>query len=785
MASESLRPNPVVEPVAHPAPGQPEHGIESRPRRRLGNWQASAADPHAPASPLRIVSSVENGEFSRPRPNSPAASGASSGLEALIKRVEVNPQDVDALSELAIELRGAGMTREADDIQRRLAALSAQSAAPAKTPDRLLSTTFNAEASLAARANRSRRATKMLNRATSELFASLLSFPTAELGFTDPLPKLDSLPDDARLFIEQSSDELAGGQIMSALDSCLLAIDLAPDYLPAHIRIAEIYARNGSARRARAHALSVIRLAEVAGRHDEIWMARRVLLHVADGDLESLKQLTDALIEAGQADHAVRYANALIGALVEVDLHAEAIDLADRLGELAPDNAQAALTKVVLLVRLGDPDGAINHWKIAVAAGADEHVAKASIASLISPEHEIDHWSLLAEAAAQARKQTLSQIADAYRRTNATLPPNPIHVAGEALMSSLINEPDALERLQAAHSDPAGTATSRGLTALAASRRTEGAVHVAALQAAIRSLATPSLLSGDAWSTLTGVRPVTAELEAQLGAALLAEGDAAGALEALKRAHQHDPKNVATSKSLADAYARNGETGAALAVLDELAIHLRAIGQLESMVETLRSMSAMAPDNARVKSRLIDFYLQRGFVDDARAELLARANIEERSGRIAEAVASLQRSADLSWSLGKHEESFATYHRLIALSPDDAGPRISLVNLYLQLGRITDAAEQQRAVVDISTRLGSPHEAIAALHQVIGLTPDDASAYYQLGELLQSMGEHQQAEKVYRRLVLMNPSDHIALEKLAQIAVLKQGNALWAGMRPS
>jgi hypothetical protein len=47
------------------------------------------------------------------------------------------------------------------------------------------------------------------------------------------------------------------------------------------------------------------------------------------------------------------------------------------------------------------------------------------------------------------------------------------------------------------------------------------------------------------------------------------------------------------------------------------------------------------------------------------------------------------------------------------------------------------------------------------------------------------MGEHQQAEKVYRRLVLMYPSDHIALEKLAQIAVLKNGAASWAGMRPS
>ncbi|MBN9013167.1 MAG: hypothetical protein J0H25_08975, partial [Rhizobiales bacterium] len=394
MASETLRPNPV-EPAAHSAPGQSDLGAESRPRRRLGNWQTSSTDAHAPAAPrpLRAVPNPSETETASARRD-----GSPSRLEALIKRVEVNPHDVEALSQLASELRAAGLTREADDIQRRLAALSAPASTAAKAPDRLLSTTFNAEASLAARANRSRRATKVLNRATSELFASLLSFPTAELGFTDPLPKLDSLSPDARLFIEQSSDELASGQIMSALDSCLLAIDLAPDYLPAHIRIAEIYARHGSARRARAHALSVIRLAEIAGRHDELWMARRVLLHVSDGDLESLKELTDALIEARQVDQAVRYANALIGALIEVDLRSEAVDLADRLGELAPDSAQAALAKVILLARLGDPDGAIDHWKIAVAAGADEHIAKASIASLISPEHELDHWSLLAEA---------------------------------------------------------------------------------------------------------------------------------------------------------------------------------------------------------------------------------------------------------------------------------------------------------------------------------------------------------------------------------------------------
>ena len=81
--------------------------------------------------------------------------------------------------------------------------------------------------------------------------------------------------------------------------------------------------------------------------------------------------------------------------------------------------------------------------------------------------------------------------------------------------------------------------------------------------------------------------------------------------------------------------------------------------------------------------------------------------------------------------------------------------------------------DHQRAVVDISLRQERTHEAIAALHQVIGLTPDDMSASYQLGELLASIGEYLQAEKVYRRVVSMNPGDAVAQAKVAAMASLR------------
>ena len=108
------------------------------------------------------------------------------------------------------------------------------------------------------------------------------------------------------------------------------------------------------------------------------------------------------------------------------------------------------------------------------------------------------------------------------------------------------------------------------------------------------------------------------------------------------------------------------------------------------------------------------------------------------------------------------------------IAPEDVGNRHALVNHYLQMGRLDDAAEHQRAVVDIAMHQDSKHEAIAALQQVIGLTPDDASAYYQLGDLLTTIGEYHQAERVYRRLVLMNPADAIAQAKATTMAALRE-----------
>jgi tetratricopeptide (TPR) repeat protein len=260
----------------------------------------------------------------------------------------------------------------------------------------------------------------------------------------------------------------------------------------------------------------------------------------------------------------------------------------------------------------------------------------------------------------------------------------------------------------------------------------------------------------------------------ELGLELMKAGDSLGAVEVLKQGYALNKSNSKLTQTLADAFARTNQLGSALTILDDLAMSHRKAGRLDEMAAVLRQMSQLAPANIKVKSRLVDAYLQRGFVAEARAELIQRADLEERAGMTKEAIVSLQRAADLSWNLGFPQESFNLYDRILALDPEDVANRSALVNLYLQVGRLSDAAEHQRAVVDLALTHGRKHEAIAALHQVIGLTPDDMTAYYQLGEALSSMGEYQQAEKVYRRIVLMNPDDAIAQAKATAMAALKE-----------
>lgn len=812
--------NAASTPTAPMVPQQPLHaGTPAAEAPTMALPQTNGSEPErstaATAATVVLPSTLPEPNPARVSQQSDSASADAPAkregehtLDALRQRVAQNPADSDALFELAVALHRHGFRSQAREALARLVTLyqergqHAQAArilgmlAGPKTetistndlpprPSGLPTTPLTSR-----QTNRLTQVTSSLARETAVLGRTPRgatktlptlpppSFPPESLSFTIPLPGEDRLPVEVRELIAESAEDLRHGRLKAAHDLCLYTLQLAPDYTPLFLRIAEIYVAQHLTRRARVQGETLLRLAEASGDQRFLWMIYRILLHTSDNDLTSLRKLVELLIDAGQTELASYYASKLIQLLDGEGLAEEALGYSVRLCRLIPGDTRAALENVILLLKNGDRGSAVDRWESAVAAGADSTIAKASMAPIMTTINEDDHWRLLSDVVPVLRESQNRDIIDAYVRTAATLPPSTCHIAGHGLLLAAVGDAQAREQLVTAAGDRNASPMARAVSsvALADLIKNEASAdeYVAAIRTAVKCIEDPHVASHPAWEGLAGRVPRFEDLSLELGEALLSRGDAAGAVEILKAAHQRTPHHGPLCEKLADAYFRIGQLGAALTVLDELAMHYRNTAQLEAMARVLRQMSQLAPNTIKVKSRLIDAYLQRGFVAEARAELIQRADLEERSGLIKDAVASLQRAADLSWTMGLADETFALYQRMIELDPENAGHRHQLVNLYLQMGRVEDAAVHQRAVVDLALKHNRTHEAIAALHQVIGLTPDDTSAYYQLGDLLSSIGEYAQAEKVYKRLVLINPSDAIAKAKATAMAALRE-----------
>ena len=428
------------------------------------------------------------------------------------------------------------------------------------------------------------------------------AFPPESMIFTIPLPEEETLPAEAREILRQSDVELQNKHLLAAFDSCVQVIALAPDYMPVHLRLAEIYTKQRQVRRARVQADSLIRLAGTEVNHDNLWMVYRVLLHANGGDTPSLKRLVELLIDAGQTEQASFYASRLIQILDTEGLTDEALAFSIRLCELIPGDTRAALENVILRIKAEDRGGALDRWESAVAAGADPVVARSSIAALTTLINEDDHWRILSEvipALRQSHDQTMMTPIPAQRRLCQS--PRPSRPGLGSCSSRMMIWPVATCSLTRPVAERCADSRASAAVTLAWTIGTDGAIdeYVAAVRTALKLLQNEQVASHPAWEGLVGRVPRFEDLSLELGEALLTRNDAAGAAEVLKDARARSRNHGPICERLAEAYFKIGQLGSALTVLDELAVHFRASGQLEAMAGVLRQMSQLAPNNIK------------------------------------------------------------------------------------------------------------------------------------------------------------------------------------------
>ena len=207
--------------------------------------------------------------------------------------------------------------------------------------------------------------------------------------------------------------------------------------------------------------------------------------------------------------------------------------------------------------------------------------------------------------------------------------------------------------------------------------------------------------------------------------------------------------------------------------------HYRTNRQTDNALGVLNEMVRLAPQDPRAHADLADIYVTRGHLDEGIAELRLLADIYLRRNQLEQAADALQRIGGIYAEIGNNDEALANLRRAVELNPDSMELLREVVSFCLQLSRTVDpsyskdAAKYQAIIARHYFDTQQVKESVAALQQLITIDRGNYEAYDLLGQTYQSVGEYEQASRVYRNLAKVAPENDIARERLATLQELR------------
>jgi tetratricopeptide (TPR) repeat protein len=256
----------------------------------------------------------------------------------------------------------------------------------------------------------------------------------------------------------------------------------------------------------------------------------------------------------------------------------------------------------------------------------------------------------------------------------------------------------------------------------------------------------------------------------QMAEAFAAADDLENAEKALREALRLLPYNQAIYTKLADVCFRQGKLDEALRSLADLATYHENRQDLDKAIEILNNALKLAPGNITIGERLARLYIRRGYPDKGVEGLLRVAELQRKEGQIKDAVTSLQQAAEIRWMQGKQEETLSIYDRIVQVAPQDVEARQWRAIMYTLVSRTAEAIAEKKEIVNILAQRQDYDNAIAELHQIIGLNTNDLDAYYMLGDMLMRRGEYTQALNLYHRMNRMTDVETERVEALIAAA---------------
>jgi tetratricopeptide (TPR) repeat protein len=607
-----------------------------------------------------------------------------------------------------------------------------------------------------------------------------------------PVRELDTtgLKDPVRDLVEASRIYLEKGLFNASIDACCEVIQNAPDYLPIHLRLAEVYERQDRPEMALAkyQALANTYLArEDKERAASVYSA---LLALAPDTVSTRSRLADLLIELGRTGDAVQEKVQIAQSYFRLGQTNRATETFRELHTLAPNEKQVYLEYGLFLLKVDRPEAAIGELRRALQLDSQDPqaLARMNIALALQQEEGPFGESLAAVLQRAEQSTEIAHIIEQEYRDVLLVQEIPLlSFALGLLQRQGGNATEAIETFQRAYRSY-GTAPVDPMQLRLCRALAEGYLLLDRAEEAVRVLQ-----QGLEWAEVLSPReaapgsqdvmaiPSLLSFYHWLAEAYAKSDRLDQAIAVLGQAKAAHPFDRETGTKLADLYFRQGNLRQALAELTELVAHYEQENQLDRALEILQHMARLAPSNPAVRKRLSHLYIRRGYIDKGLEELDTLADLQQKRGMIEDAVQSLQQMAEIYWTMGQHDRAYQVYDRIARLAPEDVSARQQLVNLHILAGRLADALEEQRNIARIALRRKDTETSVAALHQVLALSATDRWALRQLADLLAAIKEHGQSARLYRRLAKLEPNDTEVANLLAEEERLAGGAAEAAG----
>jgi serine/threonine-protein kinase len=260
------------------------------------------------------------------------------------------------------------------------------------------------------------------------------------------------------------------------------------------------------------------------------------------------------------------------------------------------------------------------------------------------------------------------------------------------------------------------------------------------------------------------LRPDNAAARTNLGTALRAKGDLAGAIREHRRAIELDPQLVNGHNNLGNALMATGDRAGAL--------------------KAFRRAIELDPNHASAHSNLGNALQAAGDLPGAVREFRRAIELDPKYPNPHNGLAVIFHAK------GDWRGAIREYRRAIELDPEVAGFHNNLGLALKAMGDLAGAAQEYRRAIELGPKVAEFHTnlgivlyaqrdaegAIQEFRRAIELNPKHARAHENLGVALLGQGDTAGAIKVLRRAVLLNPKSAGAHCNLGQ--ALREGGLL-------